>query len=85
MYFSIVIPLYNRPDEIEELLATLCEQTLTTFEVIIVEDGSFFLLSVYLLRQYIIAAFRFRDSRRHIHGDGSKHHLFLTHNSCRNF
>lgn len=40
MYFSIVIPLYNRPDEIEELLATLCEQTLTTFEVIIVEDGS---------------------------------------------
>ena len=40
MFFSIVIPLYNRPDEIKELLATLVQQTYMSFEVIIVEDGS---------------------------------------------
>ena len=40
MFFSIVIPLYNRPDEIKELLASLSQQTYTSFEVIIVEDGS---------------------------------------------
>src|SRR5690606_6025800 len=40
MFFSIVIPLYNRPDEIKELLASLVQQTYTSFEVIIVEDGS---------------------------------------------
>ena len=40
MFFSIVIPLYNRPEEIKELLATLIKQTYTSFEVIIVEDGS---------------------------------------------
>jgi glycosyltransferase involved in cell wall biosynthesis len=40
MYFSIVIPLYNRPDEIDELLASLSEQTDMQFEVIIAEDGS---------------------------------------------
>lgn len=40
MFFSIVIPLYNRPDEIRELLWSLVEQTYTNFEVIIVEDGS---------------------------------------------
>jgi len=38
--FSIIIPLYNRPDEIDELLASLCQQTYTDFEVVIVEDGS---------------------------------------------
>lgn len=40
MFFSIVIPLYNRPDEIRELLKSLTKQTYTDFEVIIVEDGS---------------------------------------------
>lgn len=40
MFFSIIIPLYNRPGEIDELLASLCEQTNQQFEVIIVEDGS---------------------------------------------
>ncbi|MET4080196.1 glycosyltransferase involved in cell wall biosynthesis [Pedobacter sp. UYP30] len=38
--FSIIIPLYNRPQEIEELLATLTKQTYTNFEVLIIEDGS---------------------------------------------
>src|SRR5690606_7871175 len=40
MFFSIVIPLYNRPQEIDELLASLTLQKYTSFEVIVVEDGS---------------------------------------------
>jgi len=40
MFFSIIIPLYNRPQEIDELLATLSLQTYTQFEVLIIEDGS---------------------------------------------
>ena len=38
--FSIVIPLYNRPDEIDELLESLTKQTVKNFEVVVVEDGS---------------------------------------------
>jgi glycosyltransferase involved in cell wall biosynthesis len=38
--YSIIIPVYNRPDELRELLECLSVQTLRTFEVIIVEDGS---------------------------------------------
>jgi len=38
--YSIIIPVYNRPDELKELLECLVLQTLKTFEVIIVEDGS---------------------------------------------
>lgn len=40
MKFSIIIPVYNRPDEVEELLDTLIVQTNNNFELIIVEDGS---------------------------------------------
>lgn len=40
MHFSIIIPVYNRPDEVDELLASLCKQTDKRFEVILVEDGS---------------------------------------------
>nr|WP_294873413.1 glycosyltransferase [uncultured Pedobacter sp.] len=40
MFFSIIIPLYNRPQEIDELLATLTRQTYTQFEVLVIEDGS---------------------------------------------
>lgn len=40
MQFSIIIPVYNRPQEIDELLESLCRQTFTDFEVIVVEDGS---------------------------------------------
>ena len=40
MFFSIIIPLYNRPVEIKELLMSLTEQEYKSFEVIIVEDGS---------------------------------------------
>lgn len=40
MFFSIIIPLYNRPQEIKELLHTLTKQTYTAFEVLVIEDGS---------------------------------------------
>ncbi|MDY0183343.1 MAG: glycosyltransferase family A protein, partial [Proteiniphilum sp.] len=40
MYFSIVIPLYNRPEELDELLSSLSKQTDKRFEVIVAEDGS---------------------------------------------
>lgn len=40
MKYSFVIPVFNRPDEVEELLESLRRQTLKDFEVIIVEDGS---------------------------------------------
>lgn len=40
MFFSIIIPLYNRPQEIKELLETLTLQTYTQFEVLVIEDGS---------------------------------------------
>ena len=41
LQFSIIIPVYNRPQEIEELLHSLVNQTYKEdFEVVIVEDGS---------------------------------------------
>lgn len=41
MYFSIIIPVYNRPDEMEELLSSLEQQAYpASFEVVVVEDGS---------------------------------------------
>ncbi|NDV83941.1 glycosyltransferase family 2 protein [Bacteroides sp. 51] len=40
MKFSIIIPVYNRPDEVDELLHSLTLQRYTHFEVIVVEDGS---------------------------------------------
>lgn len=40
MLFSIIIPVYNRPDEIKELLQSLTKQTDKRFEVMVVEDGS---------------------------------------------
>jgi glycosyltransferase involved in cell wall biosynthesis len=40
MFFSAIIPLYNRPQEIKELLETLTVQTYKNFEVLVIEDGS---------------------------------------------
>lgn len=40
MKYSFVIPVYNRPDEVDELLESLCQQELGDFEVLVVEDGS---------------------------------------------
>ncbi len=38
--YSIIIPVYNRPDEVDELLNSLAHQKYDNYEVIIVEDGS---------------------------------------------
>lgn len=38
--YSVIIPVYNRPDEVDELLESLSHQTLKDFEVLVVEDGS---------------------------------------------
>lgn len=38
--FSLIIPVYNRPQEISDLVASLDRQTFRDFEAVIVEDGS---------------------------------------------
>lgn len=39
--FSFVIPVYNRPDEVQELLLSIAEQSYDqAFEIVIIEDGS---------------------------------------------
>lgn len=41
MFFSIIIPVYNRPDEIKELLESLSVSDYNKeYEVVIIEDGS---------------------------------------------
>ena len=40
IFFSIVIPVFNRPDEVAELLESLSKQTDKGFEVLVIEDGS---------------------------------------------
>lgn len=40
IHFSIIIPIYNRPKEVDELLNSLSHQTYANFEVILIEDGS---------------------------------------------
>lgn len=40
MRYSFIIPVYNRPEEVDELLNSLTRQTNKNFEVLIVEDGS---------------------------------------------
>lgn len=37
---SLIVPVFNRPDEIDELLESLSNQTCKDFEVVIIEDGS---------------------------------------------
>ena len=41
LHFSFIIPVYNRPDEIQELLQSFTElKTDTPYEIVIIEDGS---------------------------------------------
>ena len=40
MLYSIIVPVYNRPDEVKELLESLSAQTVKPFELVIIEDGS---------------------------------------------
>lgn len=39
-YYSVIVPVYNRPQELDELLESLSRQTFTNFEVLIIDDGS---------------------------------------------
>ena len=39
-YFSVIVPVYNRPAEVDDLLRSLAEQIDKDFEVMLVEDGS---------------------------------------------
>jgi glycosyltransferase involved in cell wall biosynthesis len=38
--YSVIVPVFNRPEEVKELLESLTHQTNKNFEVILVEDGS---------------------------------------------
>ncbi|MBP3838104.1 MAG: glycosyltransferase [Bacteroidales bacterium] len=38
--YSFIVPVFNRPDEVEELLESLTAQKMQDFEVVVVEDGS---------------------------------------------
>ncbi len=38
--FSIIVPVYNRIDEVDDLLKSLTEQTNKDFEIVLIEDGS---------------------------------------------
>lgn len=38
--YSFIVPVYNRPGEVDELLDSLTRQTFRDFEVVVVEDGS---------------------------------------------
>lgn len=40
MKFSIIVPVYNRPEEMKELLDSLEKQDFRDFELVVVEDGS---------------------------------------------
>ena len=41
MQYSFIIPVYNRPDELDELLRSLAGQTYTAdFEVVVIEDSN---------------------------------------------
>ena len=39
-YFSIIVPVYNRIEEVDDLLGSLSVQSSKDFEVVLVEDGS---------------------------------------------
>lgn len=38
--FSLIVPVYNRPDEVRDLMESLARQTCKDFEIVVVEDGS---------------------------------------------
>lgn len=40
MQYSVIIPVFNRPQEVDELLLSLTQQNYKDFEVIVVDDGS---------------------------------------------
>jgi GT2 family glycosyltransferase len=63
--YSVVIPVYNRPEEMDELLHSLSKQTFSSFEVIVIEDGSA------IASQSVVEKYK----------DRLNIHYFVTHNS----
>ncbi len=51
MFFSVIIPVYNRPQELDELLSSLAKQSFQDFEVLVIEDGSF-ISSEFVIQSY---------------------------------
>ncbi|MFB0998165.1 MAG: glycosyltransferase [Flavobacteriales bacterium] len=51
MKFSLIVPVYNRPDEMKELLDSLEKQDFKDFELVVVEDGST-ILSEEICKEY---------------------------------
>lgn len=49
--YSVIIPVYNRPQETDELLASLEKQSYKDFEIVLVEDGST-LTSEHIIEKY---------------------------------
>lgn len=39
-YFSVIVPVYNRIEEVRDLLDSLSRQTASNFEIVLVDDGS---------------------------------------------
>ena len=49
MHFSLIIPIYNRPEEIDELLESLTKQTYTSnYEIVIIEDDKVLTTSLHI-------------------------------------
>ena len=40
MRFSIIVPVFNRPDEIKDLIQSIVDQKYRDLEIIVIEDGS---------------------------------------------
>ncbi len=40
MKFSIIVPVFNRPDEIKDLIQSIVDQKYRDLEIIVIEDGS---------------------------------------------
>lgn len=56
--YSIIVPVYNRPEEVDELLKSLVGQTYSNFEIVLVEDGST-KTSRHLLDKYPTLSFQY--------------------------
>ena len=63
-YFSIIIPLYNKANEVSKTLESVFSQTFTDFEVIVVNDGS--------TDDSLAKVEAFEDARIHIFTTGNK-------------
>ena len=66
MRYSFIVPVYNRPDEVDELLQSLTKQTLGDFEVLVIEDGSSVPCEDVHCWMYIIIISRIQDRGRRV-------------------